>query len=76
MAWKDIMTQLLERAFKKASKLPERDQDALAKWVLEELESERKWDKSFTESENVLDKLADEALEEHKKGNTKPVNFD
>lgn len=48
------------------------DQNALAKWVLEELEAERKWELIFAESEDVLDKLADEALAEHKKGKTKP----
>ena len=65
------MTKLLEKAFEKASKLPDIEQNALAKWVLEEIESERKWDKAFAESENILDRLADEALEAHKQGKTK-----
>ncbi|OPY00080.1 MAG: hypothetical protein A4E60_02496 [Syntrophorhabdus sp. PtaB.Bin047] len=69
------MTRLLERAFKKASKLPEVEQNALAKWVIEELESEGRWGKSFSASEDVLDKLGDEALGEHKKGRTKPLNI-
>ncbi len=69
------MTQLLEKAFRKASKLPVVDQNALAKWVLEELESEKKWELMFAESEEVLDKLADEAVEAHKKGKTKPLNI-
>jgi hypothetical protein len=30
------MTRLLERAFKEASKLPEVEQNAMAKWVMEE----------------------------------------
>lgn len=69
------MTKLLEKAFKEASKLPVVDQNALAKWVLEELESEKKWELMFAESEDVLDKLADEALTEHKKGKTKPLDI-
>jgi hypothetical protein len=69
------MTRLLERAFKEASKLPELEQNALAKWVIEELESEGRWGKSLAASEDVLDKLADEALGEHKKGRTKPLNI-
>lgn len=69
------MTKLLEEAFKKASKLPEVEQNALAKWLLEELEDERKWEKEFSESEDVLDRLADEAIEEHGKGKTKPMDF-
>jgi hypothetical protein len=47
------MTKLLEKAFNEASKLSEVEQNALAKWVLEELESERKWDKLFAESEDI-----------------------
>lgn len=69
------MTKLLEQAFQEASKLTEVEQNALAKWVLEELESEKAWDKAFAGSENVLDKLADEAINEHKKGKTKPLSL-
>lgn len=69
------MTKLLEKAFKKASELPEVEQNVLAKWVLEELESEEKWDKTFAGSEDVLEKMADEALDEDKKGKTKPLSL-
>ena len=41
------MTKLLEKAFEKASKLPEAEQNVIAKWLLEELEIERNWEKSF-----------------------------
>ncbi|OGU74528.1 MAG: hypothetical protein A2V93_08435 [Ignavibacteria bacterium RBG_16_34_14] len=64
------MTKLLEKAFKKASKLSKVEQNAVAKWLLEELETEKEWAKSFSESEDVLDRLADEALEAHSKGKT------
>ena len=70
------MTKLLERAFKEASKLPEVEQNALAKWVMEELKSEDKWEKAFAGSEDILDKLADEALAEHKDGKTKPMDVE
>lgn len=70
------MTKLLEEAFKKASKLSEAEQNALAKWLLEELEDEKKWEKAFSESEDVLGQLADEAIEAHRKGKTKPMDFD
>jgi hypothetical protein len=69
------VTKLLEQAFKKASELTEVEQNVLAKWVLEELESEKKWDKVFAGSEDVLEKLADEALNEYKKGKTKPLSL-
>ena len=50
------MTKLLEKAFEEASKLPEMEQNALAKLVLNELHSERAWMKAFAESEDVLEK--------------------
>ena len=68
------MTKLLEKAFKEASRLPEIEQNALAKWVIEELEVESKWGKMFSGSEDILDKLANEALTAHKKGKSKPLN--
>lgn len=70
------MTQLLEKVFAKAEKLPEVEQNALAKWLLKELSSEKHWDKAFAESEDALEKLADEALVEHKKKRTRPLNPD
>lgn len=70
------MTKLLEKAFKAASKLPVVDQNALAKWVIEELEAEKKWEQMFAESEDVLSKFADEALAAHKKGKTRALDID
>ena len=70
------MTKLLEKAFEEASKLPETEQNSLAKWVLEELEADKKWDEVFAESEDILDQLANEALEAHSLGKTKPLDTD
>ena len=70
------MTTLLEQAFKKASGLPEVEQNIVAKWMLKELESEVKWEKRFAESEDALGRLADEALDEHKKGKTEQLDPD
>lgn len=42
---------------------------------MEELEAERKWDKLFAESEDVLEKLAEEALKEFKEGKTEILDF-
>ncbi len=69
------MTKLLEKAFTQAARLPETEQNALAKWVLEELEAERKWETAFAGSEDVLDRLAAEALDAHSKGKTRPLNL-
>lgn len=67
------MTKLLEKAFDEASKLSASEQDAIADWLLKELESERKWDESFSRSPDTLSKLADEAREEHRSGSTEDL---
>ena len=69
------MTKLLDKAFKEALKLPELEQNALARWLIDEIISERKWERAFAESEDVLDKLADEALMKHAEGKTKPLDI-
>jgi hypothetical protein len=69
------MTKLLEEAFKKASELPETEQDSLAKWLLEELESEREWDRLFAGSQDALGRLAKEALDAHRRGETEPMDY-
>ena len=56
------MTALLAKAFEQATQLPDMEQNALAKWLLDELQSEKKWSEAFAESEDVLEQLADEAL--------------
>ncbi len=42
-----MMTTRLERVFAEVSKLPSIEQDAVADWLLAELESERRSDKLF-----------------------------
>lgn len=70
------MTELLEKAFAEASKLPMQEQDVLANWILEELASERRWEIAFANSADALAQLAEEALSEHRKGRTKPLDPD
>jgi len=69
------MTRLLEKAFVDDSKLPDIEQNTLAKWLLEELEAEKKWDITFAGSEDVLDQLASEAIETHRHGKTTPLDI-
>ena len=58
------MNQLLQEAFDRAAELPRAEQDRLARFLLAELESERRWADLFAspESEDLLERLADEAL--------------
>ena len=64
------VTKLLEAAFERASELPPEEQDSLAHWLIAELESERRWDQAFSQSSEQLERLASEALEEHRRGET------
>jgi len=64
------MTSLLQKAFEVASKLPALEQNILARTVLDEIESEKKWDDLFAESEDFLAQLATEALREEEQGTT------
>lgn len=70
------MSQLMEKAFTEIKKLSEQEQDALAAWILEELESDRQWGEAFAASQDVLARLADEALAEHHAGKTLPLDLD
>lgn len=65
----------LETAFAEAAKLPLAEQNELAAFILEEIKSEKQWKKAFDTSADVLAQLADEALEEHRTGKTKPLNL-
>ena len=56
-------------------KMSKTQQDAFARWVLDELDSEKRWDKAFAKSQVVLSHLADRALDELAKGKTKPLHF-
>jgi len=68
------MTKSLQEAFEKASQLPPDEQEAFGAWMLHELESEQRWDELFSRSPDLLSKLADEALAEHRAGKTKPLD--
>jgi len=68
------MTQLLEKAFAAAARLPAEDQDALARALLSDLASERTIDERLSATADALARLADEALAEHRSGRTEPLD--
>ena len=69
------VTTLLQQAFDKAADLPEDRQDEFARFLLAELESQRRWEELFSrpESDELLEELAAKALEAHRAGLTKPL---
>jgi hypothetical protein len=70
------VTDLLNKAFNAASRLPREEQDALAEWLLAELASEEGWRARFAETHNSLSVLAREALNEQERGETEELNPD
>ena len=70
------MTSMLENAFAAASKLPAIEQNTLARWMIDEIESDQKWDKLFAESEDALGQLAIEAINEENSGRTTELDPD
>ena len=66
------MTQLLEKALQKIGALPEDEQNAIASQILETLEDEQVWRQKLSRNPAKLRQLAEEALEEHRRGETRP----
>lgn len=70
------MTKALRAAFEAASHLPEDQQDELAAAILDELASDARWERAFAESQDLLERLANEALEEDRAGKTQLLDPD
>lgn len=56
------MAKMLEMAFHATSELPDTEQNPLAEWLLDEIESDRKRDSLFFDSEDVLGQMSLDAL--------------
>lgn len=69
------MTNLLEKAVKKISKLPDNEQNEIAKIILEEIEDEKIWYNKFKNTQSELSILSDEAMTEFKSGKSKLMDF-
>ena len=70
------MNQLLQEAFNRAADLPAEEQDRFARFLLAELDADQEWEQLFDlpESEELLSRLAGNALSEHREGLTAPLN--
>jgi hypothetical protein len=79
------MIAVMEKLFEMASRFPEEEQEAVARYWLQELNTpnfidkikdELKWEKSFSESYDLLEAMADKALEEARQGQAKQMGWD
>ncbi len=71
------MSPLMEQAIAAAEQLPEADQEAIASIILQEIESDRRWDELFArpESADLLSRMADRALNGVRAGRAKPLDL-
>ena len=70
------MTELLAKAFAEVSKLPQELQDEVAQRILADLAGEMRWDDTLARSQSLLERLADEALDDLRSGRTRQVGID
>lgn len=68
------MTALLQQAFNAAAKLSTNEQDLLASRMLNEIVEEDEFDRTIGSSSDKLRGLAAAALEEHRAGQTQPLD--
>jgi hypothetical protein len=68
------MTERLEQAIARLKTLPTEQQDAIATLILDELDDDERWDKSFARSPDLLAKLAGEAMAEYRAGKTQELD--
>jgi len=68
------VTNALKEAFEEASRLPESEQNSLAAAIRAEIEAEAAWARLLADSAGTLENLADEALAEHRRGRTRPLD--
>jgi len=67
------MTALLEKALEKVGALPQEEQDAIASEILDSLADEEAWRDRFAAKRDRLRQLAQEALDEDDRGETRPL---
>ena len=71
-----VMTNLLDEAYAAAKELPEEEQEAIGAVLLAEIDADRRWDELFAQPSDVIERMADQALEDHRLGKTIPLDPD
>jgi len=70
------MTNLLDEAYAAAKELPEEEQEAIGAVLLAEIDADRRWDELFAKPSDVIERMADKALEDYRLGRTLPLDPD
>ncbi len=70
------MSALLDQAVEEVRKLPDAEQDAIAALILQEIEDDRRWEKSLARSPGKLAAMAARAAEQVREGRCRTAGFD
>jgi len=70
------MSNLLDEAYAAAKKLSEHEQEAIGAWLLAEIEADRHWEELLAQPSDVIERMADQALEDYRLGRTLPLDPD
>jgi len=70
------MTNLLDEAYAAAKELPEDEQEAIGAVLLAELDADRRWEELLAQPSDVIERMVDRALENHRRGRTLPLDAD
>ncbi len=73
LRYDESMTGRLEEALRRLESLSPEEQDVIASQILATLDDEDAWARSFRENPSVWS-LGCEALEEHRRGETRPLD--
>ena len=68
------MTRALKKLIDTLSRLPDREQEQIATEILSDLATDERWEATLAAAPGALERLADEALAEHRTGRTKPLD--
>ena len=68
------MNALLKDVLARLDKLSPERQNELAVLLLSEMEADERWDVLFAKSQDEIEAMADEALDEHARGKTRPLD--
>jgi hypothetical protein len=68
------MSNLLDEAYAAAKELPEDEQEMIGAVLLEEIDADRRWEELLSQPSDVIERMADKALEDHRRGLTLPLD--
>ncbi len=68
------MSNLLDEAYAAAKQLSEEEQEAIGAELLAEIEDIRRWDELLAQPSEVIERMVDRALENHRLGRTLPLD--